>query len=279
MLAVLWALAALSVLGGVALAVARTGSQTTRNRILLARAEWAREACVDILLARYAQNPRVRDLDSIDLGRGTWCRATLEDPAAKLNLNLAVREQLAAVLTVVSRRPVGAVDSLADALLDYRDPDTISRPFGAETPANRNGSLADVAELRYVRGFDDSLVGYLGLFLTTRGTGVINVNAAPPEVLAALPGMTQEAILVVLGCRASGQPIQNADQLVARLSKSARSVLLADYPEFVRAATFAPGQLVARVEGGVREKPIVARATLTLVPLPDRLAVIRRETE
>src|SRR2546425_690999 len=207
LLAVLWALAALSVLGGVALAVARTGSQTTRNRILLARAEWAREACVDILLARYAQNPRVRDLDSIDLGRGTWCRATLEDPAAKLNLNLAVREQLAAVLTVVSRRPVGAVDSLADALLDYRDPDTISRPFGAETPANRNGSLADVAELRYVRGFDDSLVGYLGLFLTTRGTGVINVNAAPPEVLAALPGMTQEAILVVLGCRASGQPI------------------------------------------------------------------------
>ena len=279
LLAVLWVLTALSVLGAVALAVARTGSQTTRNRILLTRAGWAREACVDILLARYAQNPRVRALDPIDLGRGTWCRATLEDPAAKLNLNLATREQLVTVLTVVCRRSVAAVDSLADALLDYRDPDTIPRSFGAETEANRNGPLAAVAELAYIRGFDSSLVDRLTPILTTRGTGVININAAPPEVLATLPGMTQEAMLVLLGGRVSGQPIQNADQLVAHLSKSARSVLLADYPEFVRAATFAPAQLVANVEGGVRGTPIVARATLTLVPVPDRLAVIRRETE
>ena len=80
MLAVLWVLTALSVLGGVALAVARAGSQTTRNRILLVRAGWAREACGEILLARYAQNPAVRAVDSVDLGRGVWCRATLEDP-------------------------------------------------------------------------------------------------------------------------------------------------------------------------------------------------------
>ena len=279
LLAVLWVLTALSVLGGVALAVARTGSQTTRNRILLARAGWAREACVEILLARYAQNPAVRAVDSVDLGRGTWCRVTLEDPAAKLNLNLGSREQLVAVLNFVSRVSVAAVDSLADALLDYRDPDTIPRPFGAETATNRNGPLADVAELAYVRGFDSSLVDRLTLVLTTRGPGVINVNAAPPEVLATLPGMTDEAIRVLLGGRASGRPIRSADDFAALLSKSARSALLTAYPDFVRAATFAPAQLVARVEGGVRGTPIVARATLTLVPLPDRLAVIRRETE
>jgi len=277
LLAVLWVLTALSVLGGVALAVARTGSQTTRNRILLARAGWAREACVEILLARYAQNPIVRTVDSVDLGRGTWCRATLEDPGAKLNLNLADREALRTVLSAVRGRL--SADSLADALLDWRDPDSVARPYRLEAAANRNGPLADVAELAYVRGFDSSLVDRLGQFLTPRGSGVINLNAAPPEVLATLPGMADEVVLVLLGRRASGQPIHSADQLVALLSTSARSVLLAAYPEFVRAATFAPAQLVARVEGGVRATPIVARETLTLVPLSDRLAVIRREAE
>jgi hypothetical protein len=91
--------------------------------------------------------------------------------------------------------------------------------------------------------------------------------------------MTEEANLVLFGRRTSDRPIQSADELAALVSKSARSVLLASYPEFVRGATFAPAQLVARVEGGVRGTPILARATLTLVPVPGRLAVIRRETE
>ena len=79
--------------------------------------------------------------------------------------------------------------------------------------------------------------------------------------------------------RSLGRPIQSADELAAVLSPSGRSVFLANYTEFVRAATFAPSQLVAVIEGGVRGTPIVARATLTLVPVPGRLAVIRREEE
>src|SRR6266581_8279475 len=72
LLAVLWLLTALTVLGAVAVAVARTGSQATRNRILLTRAAWAREACVEILLARWASPPApLGRLDSLDLVRGT----------------------------------------------------------------------------------------------------------------------------------------------------------------------------------------------------------------
>jgi type II secretion system (T2SS) protein K len=296
LLAVLWVLTALSVLSGVALAVARTGSQATRNRILLARAGWAREACVEILLAHWAspssplsgssppdplsamrRGGTAGRIGPTDLGRGTWCTARLEDPAAKLNVNLADREALLTTLSAVSRQP--SVDSLVDALLDWRDPDNIARTYGLETPANRNGPLADVAELRYVRGFDSTLVTRLSALLTTRGTGVINVNAAPREVLATLPGMSEEAIVVLLGRRAVDHPMQSTDELAASLSKGARAQLFASYPEFVRAATFAPTQLMAVVEGGVKGTPIVARATLTLVPVPDRLAVIRRETE
>ena len=37
--------------------------------------------------------------------------------------------------------------ALADALLDWRDPDNVARPYGVETDANRNGPLADVADI------------------------------------------------------------------------------------------------------------------------------------
>jgi len=216
-------------------------------------------------------------LDSVDLGRGTWCSATLEDPSTRLNLNLADRPSLVTVLQTVVHRSV-AVDSLADALLDWRDPDAVPRPLGDESSRNRNGPFADVWELRYVRGFTDSLVARLTPFITTRGTGVINVNAAPQEVLAALPGITEETVRIVMMQRGSA-PLANADVLAGLLSPSARRILLASYPEFVRAAVFTPPQLVGVVTGGVRGTPLVARVTLTLVPVGGRLAVIRRESE
>ena len=129
-----------------------------------------------------------------------------------------------------------------------------------------------------MRGFTDSLVAELTPFLTTRGTGAINVNAAPREVLAALPGITEETVSVLLMHRGSAM-LANADALAGLLSPSARATLLASYPEFVRAAVFAPPQLVGVVTGGVRGTPITARVTLTTVPVAGRLAVIRRETE
>ncbi|HYL55355.1 MAG TPA: hypothetical protein VEU73_07235 [Gemmatimonadales bacterium] len=277
LLAVLWTLTAVTAFTGLAIAAARLGSATTRNRVLLSRAAWAREACVEIMEARYGQDAFIRALDTIDLGRGTWCRATLEDPSIKLNVNLADRPALATVLQTVVRRSA-AVDSLVDALLEWRDPDRQPRPIGDEPVTARNGPLADVWELRYVRGFSDSLVASLAPFLTTRGTGAINVTAAPAQVLAALPGMTDETVGVLITRRRSDR-IPNADALVGLLSAGARTTLLASYPEFVRATVFSPPQLVAVVVGGVHETALVARVTITAVPVEGRLAVIRREAE
>jgi len=243
LLAVLWLIVALAAVGGVSLAAARVGAATTRNRILLARADWAREACIEILRARYIQHPDIRALDTVDLGRGTWCTARLEDPGAKLNVNVADREALLAVVGAV-----GVVDSLVKR-----------RPF------------TDVAELGEVAG-----VAHL---LTTRGSGQINVNAAPPEVLAAVPGLTREAIGLILRWRAIGQRVTSADALAASISASARSVLYGDYQDFLRSATFAPSQLIVMVSGGVHGTRLVAHETLTAVPLPERLAIVRREVE
>ncbi|HEV8265790.1 MAG TPA: hypothetical protein VGQ06_12655 [Gemmatimonadales bacterium] len=255
LIAVLWVLTALTALTGAGLLVARLGSETTRNRVLLARAEWAREACGEILLARFAGDPSVRRVDSVDLGRGTWCRAVVDDPAARLNLNTADREAIAALLSAISRQP-----SVAESILAFR----------------RRTTLYD---LRQVPGVDSVLAARLAPFVTTHGTGVVNVNAAAHDVLTTLPGLTEEAVFVLFARREAGRPVQSADELAGALSRSSRDVLLGAYPEFVRGAVFVPPQLVVVLEGGVRGMPLVARATLTAVPVPGRLAVIRRETE
>lgn len=277
LLAVLWTLAAITVLAGAALTVARIGAATTRNRVLLVRAGWAREACAEILLARYARDPSVRRVAPVDLGGGVWCEAVLEDPARKVHLNRADRKALVTVMAAVVRRPAAA-ESLVDAALDWRDADRVPRPFGDEPPGARNAPFADVAELGLVRGFDDSLVARLDSLLTTRGTGAVNVTVAPRPVLATLPGMTAEATEALLARQATGG-VASADALLDILSPGARRALLDRYADFVRRAVFSPPQLVGRVSGAVRGTAIVARATLTLVPLPGRLAVIRRETE
>lgn len=254
LLAVLWVLTALTALTGAGLLVARLGTETTRNRILLARAEWARDACGEILAARFAVDAMIRGLDPIDLGRGTRCRASLEDPAAKLNLNTADREALAQLF-----RATGAQQSFADSVIARR----------------ARGTIYDLSQ---VPGLDSTVAVRLARFVTVRGTGVVDVNAAPPEVLRTLPGMTEEGVFL-LSSRRALRPVHSADELAGLLSPSARTAFLASYAEFVRAAVFDPPQLIATLEGGVRGTPIVARATLTTVPVPGRLAVIRRETE
>src|SRR5882672_824621 len=163
-LAVLWVITALTALTGAGLLVARIGSTTTRNRVLLARTEWAREACGEILLARFAADASIRSLEPVDLGRGTWCRASINDPSSKVNLNTADRDVLARLFT-----QVGVEAAVADSVVALR----------------RRGAIYDV---RQVPGVDSSMLTQLSLFLTTRGTGVINVNAAPREVLRILPG-------------------------------------------------------------------------------------------
>ncbi len=254
LLAVLWVLTALTALVGTGMVVARLGADTTRNRLLLARAEWAREACGETLQARFATDPSVRTIEPIDLGRGTWCRASLDDPASRLNLNTADRDALAALFAAVGVQP-----AIADSVIGRR----------------RQGPIYDIGE---VGGIDSVSTVFLNRFVTTRGPGAVNVNIAPAEVLRVLPGIGEEAVVLLLGRRAA-RPIHNADELAGFLSPSSRAVLLNKYAEFVRVAAFGPPQLIATIEGTVRGTPIVARATLTLVSVPGRLAVIRRESE
>lgn len=183
--------------------------------------------------------------------------------------------------------PVLGSDSLTDAVLDWRDPDDVPRPAGAEAEwyqargqrPPRNGPLASVAELALVRGFGGSSVARLDSVLTVRGAAHLDVNAAPATVLAALPGYGPEAVALVLRRRASGRLIASSDELLSLLSPEGRALLLSRYQDYAVLVGYAPSRIVLRVEGGVRGAAPVSTARLTAVPLPNRLAVIRREAE
>ena len=255
LIAVLWVLTALSALTVVGLATARVGSMTTRNRIVLARAAWAREACIDILSARFARDTMTWQVGRTDLGRGTWCTAKLEDPSGKVDVNKADRVAIEGLL-----RSIGVHPSVSESILTTR----------------RRTRIYDLTE---IPGVDSTVAARLALVLTTRGSIVVNVNAASREVLATLPGMSPEAIDVVLSQRDLQRPLVGADDLARRLSKSGRAALYSDYDAFASRAGFSPTYLIVLAQGGVRGTALVANATLTAAPIAGRLAIIRRESE
>jgi general secretion pathway protein K len=278
LLAVLWLTAMLAGIAAAGLAVAREGQAATRNRLLLVRAQWAREGCLALFEGRYARDSSLTELPRTDLGRNTWCTVLVSDPTARINVNLADSLTLRALM---------GRDDLTEALLDWRDADDLPRPHGAEAEwyrANhrlepRNGPLSDVQELERIRGFDSTTVVRLERLATTRGTGTINLNDAPPEVLAALDGFPTEAGRVILSRRAAGRSISSLDELLGRLPPPARESLARIYAQWVSRVSFAPQQLLLEVEGGVGTEPPTSRAFVTVVPIGGRLAVIRRESE
>lgn len=274
LIAVLWLVTALASVAGVSLALARSGSRTSRNREVLARAGWAREACAEILLTRYAEHREVRGLDTIDLGRGAWCRADVTDPAAALNVNLASPDALRRVLHRTA---------LVDAVLDWRDPDDLERPEGAEAAwysahgrsAPRNGAFADVAELALVRGFDDTVRARVAASFTTRGDGRINPLIAPADVVSTLPGVDASAAEVIV--RAGAARAGSLDGWIATAPVPSRRAMLSEYRVLASAVTFSSGALIVTVRGGIRGFRPTSAVILTVAPVADRLAVIRRE--
>ena len=130
----------------------------------------------------------------------------LQDLSGRINLNnlvqmggahLLERDRFMRLLGMVG---VGEADAmqLADALVDWLDADDSptlpggaeSAWYGAQQPPRRsaNGPLASVAELTQVRGFSPALVARLSPFVAALpgSDSKINVNTAPPEVLAAV---------------------------------------------------------------------------------------------
>jgi general secretion pathway protein K len=161
---------------------------------------------------------------AVRLPNGTVVSTHVSDATARLNLNAAGEPELRAFFRqwVLDEREVAR---LVDALLDWRDEDDLVRAQGAERAEYgfrgggpvRNAPLVSVEELGGIRGFTAGLLQQIEPFVTVLPTPElrINVNAAPVEVLVAVPGFTRELAARLVARRERVGPVLSASEIAA----------------------------------------------------------------
>jgi general secretion pathway protein K len=203
----------------------------------------------------------------IALGDGAWCDLRADVPAARIDVNRASRRTLRLML---------GSDSLADALLDWRDADQEPRRDGAEAPyyvaqrlpVPRNAAVADIEELRSIRGFASVHPDTLAAMFTTRSDGIIDVNAMPPAFIASLDADSAGVLEALATRRRRGERIGS----LAALLPPEASDRLGGMTLVTEAERYE-----VTVTGGFAGSGVRAVARLTFVRLPSRLALVRRE--
>jgi type II secretory pathway component PulK len=159
-------------------------------------------------------------------------------------------------------------------VLDWRDADAFRRVNGAERSEYieerravlpRNAPLENVEELRHVMGVTDALFSRIRPHVTTEGSGRINFTTAAAPVLAATPGMSDEAVAVVLRHRATRRPVRSAQQLQEQLSPAARQLMERELPRFLSTVIFDTREVAVMSTGWVDGSPVRVRSTAVLV--------------
>ena len=148
--------------------------------------------------------------------RGIAVSVSIRDECGKVNLNALYDKRLFKVLKRLFEE-IGVEPSVADSIKDWVDRDSSPEPSGAEEDFYEglgykpsNGPMRSLGELLYVRGIDERLYKKLQKYLTIYGSGKINVNSAPKEVLLALsPDMSPEAADSIIEAR----PIEELTKL------------------------------------------------------------------
>lgn len=298
LLATLWVVIALAALGAAGSLAAHRAIDTSRNRVNLTRAAWRAEGCAEVARAviddalRGAASDPARgaavwdDLDTLVAQSATIaqskCRIHLAAAGSRLDINAADEEMLRALFRFATPSPNEA-DSLADALLDWRDADTLPRAGGAESAwyvarhrlAPRDGPFADRRELHRVRGFErlsgvDSLVDV--------EPGRVAINHAPAAVVAALPGLSSESVSRLVLARQRGEHVRDLIALAGPMSADARARLMQRYAKLATVVTTEPDAWILTATSEAGQPAAAATLQLRLVRAGSRAAIVRRRT-
>lgn len=206
---VIWVVTLLLVIAGSFLYAMRTDARAARNAALIARGD---------ALAQAAVARAVFELFKPQESQGVWKRngevrgwvfdkaqvsVSVSDESAKIDINTANNELLKGLFRYAGMGEVDAA-KLLDAVLDWRDQDTLRRPQGAEEadyaqagfkgrPANY--PFQSTEELQLVLGMPAGVYQRIAPMITvySRQSGV-NPQLARRAVLLAIPGVTAEAV-------------------------------------------------------------------------------------
>ena len=214
---VMWLGALLAVVSSSFLYASRSDALVVRNSLSIARAE----AIADAAVFR-----AVYDANRVDVGSTTswrrdgapneWtfdgakARVEMSDESAKIDLNTASDPLLKGLLVSIGL-PDEEAQRLLDAILDWRDPDSLKRVSGAEEGDYKSAGLAyrpsnaqfqAIEELQLVLGMRPDLYRRIAPLVTvySRQNG-INPATASREVLRAIPNLQPEALERFLALR------------------------------------------------------------------------------
>jgi general secretion pathway protein K len=187
----------------------RSEAIAARNAISLAQARAAADGAVERTIFELSR-PRIADAWSADGTRRTWTENDVQfdvvavDESSKIDLNMANDTLLKGLLTTSGGLDDQAAARVVDAIADWRDPDDLKRPNGAEEADYRaanlkygpaNAPFETVGELARVLGVTPDLYRRVAGSLTvySRQSG-INAMTASRDVLLALPGVTVDVV-------------------------------------------------------------------------------------
>jgi len=183
------------------------------------------ESSIDHLQERWAQ-----PLGPYPVGDGE-VSVSIVSADGRLNLNDLIGrdgkldEEFAAILRRLYER-LGLQPELVDALVDWIDPDEVpTGSAGAESDyysalphpyRSKNTWLDSLQELPAVRGYDEKVLERLRPYVSALPPPtLLNVNTAPPEVLAALdPALSEAEVNAIVTVR-SATPFATVDNLLA----------------------------------------------------------------
>jgi general secretion pathway protein K len=202
---------------------------------------------------------------------GAAVAVTIADASGLVNLNGAPPELLAALLAARSGLDAAEQTAVVDGILDWRDADGTRRPAGAEDAdyaaskaphGAKDAPFATVDELRLVRGMTPPAYRALAPALTVFGNHArINMSAAPPEVLAALPRDPADASYDQRFVQQTGEDIYTVSAAATVGAVTARVVATLRYargeqrPVQVQTWSDAPGAAPALEEQALPHAP------------------------
>jgi general secretion pathway protein K len=218
---VLWMLALLGVIATGFAATTRTEGLIAHNHVEAARARAVAEEVLHWAVFEWLASPieerRRADGRRYDLQVGedeVRAMLSVEDEGAKVDLNAAPAALLEGLLRVLGVEEPERL-ALVDAIQDWRDPDDLRRPFGAEAAeyraagfgyGPRNDHFESIDELRLVFGMTPELYERMRPLVTVHSRRAqVNVDTASVEVLRAIPGLSEEQALEWVQTRAAAE--------------------------------------------------------------------------
>jgi general secretion pathway protein K len=205
----LWLTVLLTVLASGFAFSMRSEARAVRNAVSLSQARASADGAVE-RAAYELLRPRVTDAWAADGQVHRWSDGsasivvTAVDEAAKIDINAAPDALLKSLLMAIGGLDDPTAGALVDAIADWRDPDDLRRPSGAEAPEYRaanlkygpsNAPFETTGEAARVLGMTPDVFRRIAPLITVYSHQPgINPATADRNVLLALPTATAEAV-------------------------------------------------------------------------------------